>query len=174
MHLAASDTVCLRRGISPSPWWKQEPAPGPHACLAIPMGASAAAELFQAPRSCPRSPRPSCSGAGREGSGFLPLPSLGAGASRQLRGDQLGTRVTRSSPVPSCTMGGTRADLRQSQTHQNTTAMDKRGLDLRTPSPRGELWSAASHAGMGKGVGGQHINTSEPLKNRPTLTPEVN
>lgn len=44
------------------------------------------------------SPCPSCSGAGREGSGFLPLPSPGAG--QQLLRDQLGTKATRSSPGP--------------------------------------------------------------------------
>lgn len=64
--------------------------------MPVPPCASVAAELFQAPRSCPPC---SCSG-------FLAWPSLGlwphsrAGAGRQLLGDQLGTRAGRSSPVP--------------------------------------------------------------------------
>ena len=122
----------------------------------------------------------------------VPLPS-----SQLLRGQQGGQRVPpiaqpgrRSRPAaargpagdkgdtehprPPTYHGRDKADLQQGQRHQNTTAMDKEKLDLRTHSPWAELRSAASHGGTGKQTGGQHINTSKPLKSRPTLPPEVN
>lgn len=85
------------------------------------------------------SPHPSCSGAGREGCGFLPLPGPDARVRQQLLGDQLGTKATRSSPIPPYTLEGTRADLQQGQRHHNTTLTEKKELDLRTPSPWAEL-----------------------------------
>lgn len=117
----------------PIQWWKQDPTPGPCAHPVVPVGASVAAELFLAPRSCPRPLVPAAPGPA-VGSSHHPV-RMPEPASSCL-GTSWGQGQHRAAPSPPRTTGGTRADLQQGQTHQNTTAMDKGGGGVGSEEPQ--------------------------------------